>query len=520
MIYNGNPRFIGSAKGPFGPFSTGGGGQPAPWTPASESLIAWFQASTYNGTTWPDSSPNGYNASLAGTGAAPTLVTNVVNGQPVVRFNAGKYFTFASGVHPINEDTPYGIVIVFKATALTMGNYYGLVTISTGASSQQFMLLQNFSTDYGLLIMGGGYGNPGGQGVGVESFDYSSDFIALEQMYNGGGDLNSIANFSARVSNIPQSIIQNVGSSNSVLGTNVIGALSTSGDGLLIGDVAEIIIPASAWDNDTLTKLNTYLYDKYAVGTNPAMWRVSDIHGLFSWHESTNVLVDSGDAFRITDLSGNGRDIDCIGYPVMGEPAPVVPNSLNGQPALDISSSKAGGGFIQPHYNDIFCDPTEPFGIAWVVHPNVLASTDLTSLCVMAGSIPDKSFTVYYALDSPILPNNLTIELAALSDPSHVGTVNDFAYSDPHWVVINYTPGTGGYYNVANFEFFINGSPVAIEQQALPGSNDNFNWLGNHGDPPHLGVGLWFSYVCVKNHKITGSDFSNLASYYNSKFGI
>lgn len=490
------------------------------WSPSSEPLIAWFKtASDYNGTNWADSGPNSYNATLIGTGAAPTVVTNVLNGQPVVRFTGAKYFQFAGANTLVGAATPYAVVIVMKAPPLMSGNYYGLISLRTGANSQQFMYIQNFSSTYQMLDNGGAAGNPGGSGLGIPTLDYSTDFIAIAESYNGASGFNTIANWSARINNIPKTLLQDTGANNSVNGDSVFGALDSSGDGVLSGDIAEIIIFARLLDNETYGKLNAYLYGKYALGTVPTQWKISDIPGLFSWHDSNNVVDDgSGNASFITDLSGNKHDVDCTtggGPPTAGKP-PIVANQLNSQPALDMSSGTAGGGMLSPV--TFQPDVNTPFSLSWVVKPAALTSTSLTALLQMAGPDNANSFTIYYANTSSLVPYNLTIEIGDTT-PSYVGVTSPFSYTSAHSVILNYNGG-GSYNNPANFEIYINGTSVPISQQNLFGSNAQLNWLGNQGDPPGVGIGQFFNMVTVKAHTMGPSVRASLLTYYLSKYGI
>src|SRR5690606_29647932 len=50
-------------------------------------LILWLDAEDYSSGTWPDKSGTGNTVSQNTSGNQPTLVTNGLNGNPVVRFD-------------------------------------------------------------------------------------------------------------------------------------------------------------------------------------------------------------------------------------------------------------------------------------------------------------------------------------------------------------------------------------------------------------------------------------------------
>ncbi len=491
-----------------------------PWQPDDEGLILWLKAENYNGTTWTDLGPNNYTATLTSTGASPSLQNNVVNGQPVVRFTGGKFFSFASGVNVITEANPYTLVVVFKAPHLANGDYGSLVSMQTKVNAQQFFFIQNFDpTGYGTITSGGGVGNPGGTGPNLYDLDYYTSFVAVVLSY-AGGNFNTLTNYSWWVNNIVAATLSG-GVNNSTAGGSVIGSLDTAGNGRLVGDIAELIVFDSALDATAIANLNTYLYDLYLTGTDGS-WTPVQIPNVYCYFDADqSAVADAAGtaAMYLTDLTGQRHGIDTTtgGTPTAGKPL-IVPSSLNGQPALDFSDGGAGGRIGTAL--DVTVDPDQPFSLGFVVHPNSFASTNFSAILQMSGDSAATSFTVYYGADDagPFIPFNFCLELG-ITTVSLISRDALWNYDTPHSVIVNYN-GAGDYYDAANFEVLINGASVVLAQSTSSGSNQELNWLGNQGDPPNVGPGLIYSFVFVKDANIAGNDLTNLLSYWNTRFGV
>jgi len=260
-------------KYPIRPSQLGGGAYTrypvisSEWTPRQSNAKYWFRGDGVMGSIWVDRSRNSYNASLISTGDDPVVVPDAINEQPSVSFNEGKYFQFAAGITVASENDPFTTTIVFKAP-VPAGSFGGLLTIQSAANRQQFLYIQDFDVARAELHLGGGMGNPGGMGVGVDTLDYSSDFVAVTISYNGSGSFNDPANYTCRINNVDTEIVAS-GGDNSTNGGNYIGALDGTGVGKVIGEIAEVFgIPQEA-DEELYNNINTYLYNRYLLGTVP-----------------------------------------------------------------------------------------------------------------------------------------------------------------------------------------------------------------------------------------------------------
>lgn len=237
---------------------------PPAWSPSSLTLVAWFRADTYNGSTqWNDGSPNAYNATLVGAGAAPTLVTGVINGQPVVRFAGGKTFAFAGSNTLVTPTTAFTLVLVTKVTLLASSTYNGLIYLRTGASSFLTYLLLDFA-GYQPFTIGGGNGAASGNGLGIAAYDYSTGFGALTINYDGTNGFNTVAKYSGDKSGAAQTFAANTQPTNTSSGISGIGDFGVAGGGSLVGDIAEIIVATSVSVPDAAS-LRTYLNTRYGL---------------------------------------------------------------------------------------------------------------------------------------------------------------------------------------------------------------------------------------------------------------
>lgn len=247
---------------------------PPAWNPGTEpGLVAWFRADTLalSGSTivsWLDKGPNGYNATPFGTPAAQQ-VTNVINGQPVVRFVSAnaQYFTFASGHAIISKNSAYTLFYVMKnAAQVTNGNFsvfLSLISDAVGGYWSSYFN-QNGVAGYTPLEVGGGTaGSDTGTGL---TTDYFSNFYALTSIFNGGGSLSTGANYQWYKNGV------SLGALSDQAGAVNTGSQPASGIGIYYGgpyhpdcDIAEIAIWDHALGAPAQTNLNTYRNTRYAI---------------------------------------------------------------------------------------------------------------------------------------------------------------------------------------------------------------------------------------------------------------
>ncbi len=117
-------------------------------------LILWLDAEDYSSGTWPDKSGTGNTVSQNTSGNQPTLVTNGLNGNPVVRFDGSQYLNLDWNL-PNSSLTTDAITIflVLKnddmngGTQVVMGNYNSTDEVSISISSQNDSIVARI-TDY------------------------------------------------------------------------------------------------------------------------------------------------------------------------------------------------------------------------------------------------------------------------------------------------------------------------------------------------------------------------------------
>lgn len=243
---------------------------PPAWVPSDKTgLISWFRADTVvvdggnNVTSWTDQSGNGYNATPQAAG--PLLVTNVINGQPVIRFTGASShrLNFAGATALLDKSTANTIVVITKGTAqLTAGNFG--VFLSVGATgSTRFSVFNAEVATYEQLTMGGGTGAVD-TNCGVTTFDYYSAFYSYIGQFNGAGSFSTAANWTVTKNGASQSLVNGAGAVNTSATLSTIGSFGASGL-FYSGDIAEIIIWNSNLSGGEATDLATYISTRYGL---------------------------------------------------------------------------------------------------------------------------------------------------------------------------------------------------------------------------------------------------------------
>lgn len=122
------------------------------FNPLSLAPSLWLSDTGSNVAQWDDLSGNGRHATQATVSMQPSIVTNVIAGKQVRRFDGVN--DFMSGDLPV-VGTSGMVFAVFRDTEASGRNYQTVV--SGGDSSNKFSINSNFATyDWGL-------GKPGGQ---------------------------------------------------------------------------------------------------------------------------------------------------------------------------------------------------------------------------------------------------------------------------------------------------------------------------------------------------------------------
>lgn len=268
-------------------------------------LKFWFDANIIPGNdgdaiaTWRDRSGNG-NDATQGTGAnQPILKKNIVNGNAVVRFNAGGGTT-RSFVLPNAMGTPTTaeMFVVARADAdpSAAGTVLGAWELSGNAGSVAWPFTD--STIY-------------------ETF--GSKFANHQAIANPVGNLASafkVYNVQSEFNNYPIRLngqLIHAGTTNVVGFAGATRALGTdSVANIWRGDIAEVIVYSSALSIADREEVHNYLAAKYGIIiTNPSTALApSGIAGLSAWWKVDDLVLNDGDPVSSwSDASGNGNTI-------------------------------------------------------------------------------------------------------------------------------------------------------------------------------------------------------------------
>jgi hypothetical protein len=240
-------------------------------------------------TAWADQSGNGRNASSYN---GPQLITNQINGKPVIDFNASQYFT--SNNQNLNNNSSIFFVVKSRgdhAVMLSTSDYEGLVFTLTPNPNNSFSV--GISNLFEIANDGADNGNNWMIGSTIRSNNLTSIIYKNGiQVANGDYDTSSL-NPTAPL----------------IIGTDA----DLNSYWNLDGQIAEIIIY-----NRTLTlterqQVEAYLSNKYAIqiGLNSGL--------LAYWKLDTTGWIDS---------SGNGRNLTLVGS--LSNPAGLLGNSATG----------------------------------------------------------------------------------------------------------------------------------------------------------------------------------------------
>jgi len=253
-------------------------GTPTPpaWNPLDENPLVWFRADTLTQsagvvTSWTDKSGNGYNATPTN---GPTVVSGVLNGQPVVRFVSAstQYLTFGGSTTFRTKNDPLTFVIVAKlASALGSGVFQVLFCAGSdmaGGIAGGWHGYANFANNAGYppLFFAGGQASPNTV-VGVSGFDYSSDFFGLTTTYDGTGNFSDSTKWQVFKDNVAQTVANAAGTANtSTIQSHIAAWLPPGSELCPDADIAEIILFPSVFDSTALGNLHGYLFGRYGKG--------------------------------------------------------------------------------------------------------------------------------------------------------------------------------------------------------------------------------------------------------------
>ena len=232
----------------------------ADWVPtylSSGTLTAWYKADSISGSdgasvgTWSDSSGNGHTAAQLTSARQPTLQTNELNSQSVVRFD---------GTNDILSDG--------DISALDVGTgdiWMAAVFKSTDDSGAQFFF-EKGTTAFGLMTTAAGE---------LQFRMGGTTNIPLQSAGNWSRTAFVIATAS-RVSGTCSGFVN--GTASTTTGTTNTGSISNSdvldlgaaavGGQAMTGDIAEIMVGGATLDTNQRQKIEGYLAHKYGLSDN------------------------------------------------------------------------------------------------------------------------------------------------------------------------------------------------------------------------------------------------------------
>jgi len=236
---------------------------------------------TVNGNeviSWQDLSGNGWHMTNYAAAQRPSLVSSVVNGQPVIRFDGTDDFvdnqntTLASFI----TASEFTIVTVFETSAMSQGagavftqdmvlgdtaGYVGVVVESNLTTSAKTLSMYNWDGDADVATIAG----------------YDTGSFRVFSGWHGGGTVFA-STFVGNNSSAPSGNTQFLG------GFMRIGSGYSAGTTYFNGDIAEIAIYNRALSDAERNLVANRLADNYALSVpEPASAALLGLGGLFLW---------------------------------------------------------------------------------------------------------------------------------------------------------------------------------------------------------------------------------------------
>ena len=235
-------------------------------------MLLWLNAEAITGvnsggslTTWTDQSGNGYNAVYTNPNGevAPTYVTNVYNGMPVVRF-AGDNLLQISAL-PLGS---YTIATVFKTTGNSQIVYEhsdDLLANTNGnflyTSTQSTISVKRGGTQTGKDILG--------SGAGTWAANCSTPILTVDEF--GGTDAGEVLYMNGAQQQLLENWTGGLNTTTVYSEPFNIGERASYGGLQFNGDIAEIVIYGSALSGTNLSTLTNALMAKYALDNPPTV---------------------------------------------------------------------------------------------------------------------------------------------------------------------------------------------------------------------------------------------------------
>jgi hypothetical protein len=458
------------------------------------------------------------NAAQSNSGNQPQIVSNALNGEPVMRFNGSSaYLQMPAGFTQMSS----GVSVFAVFNPSTTASYERIFDLGNGSPSDNiiFCRASNESTFEFVTDTGAGNSVQGGaESVLSTPQEYSAILNGTSAMtlYQNGTQVGQVTSGLTAPNNIRRN-------------TDYIGKSNWGGDPLFQGDMAEILIYNRPLTDAERDQVEGYLADKYGLYNPNSTWPStysSDVQaeitanqwnkaqadayvafvassppvpaeGLSLWLKAdSGVTADgSGNVSQWTDQGVNGF----VATQSNGSNEPVlVANASNSEPALQFS----GGQTLQGSGN---------------LH--VTASGGTTVIAVDTTTAPGDQRYLVTAGGSSVAgqTRNMGYEYGeqTLSTTSHDIGGGDAAPGTGVYVVDAATLATDG----TDIAFYRNGvetgtATTSGTDDVNPGFsvgsyvNNSINWEGNVAE------------VLVYNRVLTGDEMNQVMVYLADKYGL
>ena len=214
-------------------------------------LLMWLKADALSANdgdtiqTWTDSSGNNNSPTQGTLGNRATYKTNIINGQPVLRFNGSSNFYTVTLSSSLNLSS-YSLIAIHKPNS---GSQYGMLMAASTPSDDE-LLDMNYPTSGKMSVYHGGVGTVGGVSNFSTGTFYNSGFVSTT------GTGTPYTNGVAQSSGTP---------ANRSVATWNIGAYTTSGQYYWLGDIAEVILYNNAISATDRKNIEAYIQGKYNI---------------------------------------------------------------------------------------------------------------------------------------------------------------------------------------------------------------------------------------------------------------
>jgi hypothetical protein len=491
------------------------------WLRADEGVTA---DGSGNISQWADQGPIQENATQTTAGNQPQFVTNVINGEPVVRFNGSSaYLQLPSGFSNLTS----GVTAFAVFSPTTTAGSERIFDIGNGAPFDNTVLSQYGTqatmalTDFRGSIVNQVYG-------GNElSISVPQEYTAIQ---NGGTSMALYQNGS-----LVAQTTNGVTALNNVLRqSNFIGKSNWSSDPLYQGDMAEILIYNRTLTSSEQEQVEVYLADKYGLYHPDAAWPLS---------------YDTGVQAYIAYYHWNKAQADAyVAFLASNPPAPAVPSSglqlwlradagvaYDGSNNVTTWSDQTGNypvtqsGSAEPTYvaNDINGEPALRFnGSQFLANSgNMGLNADMTVITVAMTTAPASQGYMTY-----LGPGDSNGSGGGANQGTNraLGYTNSQQLFDTSGIYCQgaATPAAGTFVAEAatldstlqNVVFYRNGVQTATGRLSGVQNLGAGITVGSTPDPSSGWQGD-IAEVLVYDHKLSSSDFAQVDGYLANKYG-